>query len=92
MLQVFFSAYLNSAAASKTRQPEPVFRWDPFQGASIWYLLGKLVMKYGRKVLFCFVKKSLITYDVHYKPKSCCVDVITPHPPINNLKLTFRTN
>jgi len=49
---VFF-AYKNSAAASKTRHPEPVFRWDPFQGASIWYFLQKLVKKNGKKVLLC---------------------------------------
>ena len=41
MLQFISFAYKNSAAAFKTRHPEPVFRWDPFQGASIWYLLQK---------------------------------------------------
>jgi len=32
---VYFFAYENSTAATYTRHPEPVIRWDPFQGSSI---------------------------------------------------------
>ena len=54
---VYLFAYENSTAATKSRYPEPVIRLDPVQGSNILYDLKKIV-KNGRKVLFCFVKRT----------------------------------